>query len=171
MDTISASSDLSLRDASAADAPALASIYNHYVLTTAISFEEDPVAAAAMAGRITELQADGLPWLVAERGGIIIGYAYASKWRVRPAYRFAVETSVYVAAAAVGGGAGKALYRALLARLRERGFHLAIAGIALPNDASIALHERFNFEKTAHFKEVGFKFGQWRDVGYWQLLL
>lgn len=162
---------VTVRDAGPADAAAITAIYQPYVLETAISFEEQAVDIEEMARRIAAAQSAGLPWLGAICDGELVGYAYASQWRVRPAYRHAVETSVYVARAAHGRGAGRALYTALLARLRSDGKHLAIAGIALPNEASIALHESFGFEKAAHFKEVGFKFGEWRDVAYWQLLL
>jgi L-amino acid N-acyltransferase YncA len=160
-----------MRDARVDDAEAIASIYNHYVLTTSISFEETAVAAIDMAGRVADVQAGGLPWLVAEIDGVVAGYAYATKWRARHAYRFSVETSVYLAHEAAGKGIGGALYRVLLERLRGGGYHLAIGGIALPNAASVALHEKMGFEKVAHFGEVGFKFGQWTDVGYWQLKL
>ncbi len=164
-----------LREATSDDAAAIAAIYNHYVLESAISFEEEAVAAAAMAQRIADVQAAGLPWLVAcgpgDDGVKILGYAYATKWRVRHAYRYSVETSVYLAPDAAGRGLGAALYAALLERLKQAGCHLAIGGIALPNPASIALHEKCGFEKVAHYKEVGFKFGAWRDVGYWQRLL
>jgi L-amino acid N-acyltransferase YncA len=162
---------LNIRGASVEDAESTASIYNHFVLTTSISFEEAEVAVAEMAGRIADVHAAGLPWLVAEQDGIIAGYAYATKWRVRHAYRFSVESSVYLAPAQAGRGIGTALYRALLERLREGGYHLAIGGIALPNPASIALHEKLGFEKVAQFREVGFKFDRWTDVGYWQLAL
>jgi L-amino acid N-acyltransferase YncA len=162
---------LNIRDASVEDAESIASIYNHFVLTTAISFEEAEVPVMEMAGRIADLQASGLPWLVAELDGVVAGYAYATKWRARHAYRFSVETSVYLAPDQAGKGVGTALYEALLMRLREAGYHLAIGGIALPNAASVALHEKLGFEKVAHFKEVGFKFGRWTDVGYWQLVL
>jgi phosphinothricin acetyltransferase len=162
---------LTIRPACGADAAAIAAIYQPYVLETTISFEEQAVGAEEMAGRIAAIGEAGLPWLVACAEGVLIGYAYASKWRARPAYRHAVETSVYVAGGAHGRGAGRALYGALLDRLRADGLHLAIGGIALPNEASIALHERFGFEKVAHFKQVGFKFGEWRDVAYWQLML
>lgn len=164
-----------IRAAGSGDAAAIAAIYNHYVLESAISFEEAAVDAGAMAQRIAEVQAAGLPWLVAETpaddGMLMLGYAYSSKWRVRHAYRYSVETSVYLTPTAAGRGIGSALYDDLLARLKQAGCHLAIGGIALPNAASIALHEKHGFEKVAHFREVGFKFGQWRDVGYWQLLL
>lgn len=162
---------MNIRDASVEDAEPFASIYNHFVLTTSISFEEAEVPAIEMAGRIADVQAAGLPWLVAEKDGVVAGYAYATKWRVRHAYRFSVETSVYLAPVHAGKGIGTALYEALLARLREGGYHLAIGGIALPNAASVALHEKLGFEKVAQFNEVGFKFDHWTDVGYWQLML
>ena len=160
-----------IRDAHASDAPAIAAIYNPYILETTISFEEEPVPDADMARRVADVQAAGLPWLVAEEGGAVIGYAYATKWRVRHAYRHSVETSVYLAPAAARKGIGTALYEALFARLRAGEYHLAIGGIALPNEASVALHEKMGYEKAAHFKEVGFKFGRWLDVGYWQKTL
>lgn len=162
---------MQLRDAQAADAAAITAIYNHYVLNTAISFEEEAVSAADMAGRIADVQAGGLPWLVAESGGAVVAYAYATKWRARQAYRFSVESSVYVAAGQVRAGLGKMLYRALIARLRAGGVHLVIGGIALPNEASVGLHEAMGYVKAAHFAEVGRKFGHWIDVGYWQLRL
>jgi L-amino acid N-acyltransferase YncA len=162
---------LNIRDASVEDAESTASIYNHFVLTTSISFEEAEVPVTEMAGRIADVQAAGLPWLVAEQDGIIAGYAYATKWRVRHAYRFSVESSVYLAPAQAGKGIGTALYRALFERLRAGGYHRVIGGIALPNPASIALHEKLGFEKVAQFREVGFKFDRWTDVGYWELAL
>lgn len=162
---------MNIRDAHVEDAESFASIYNHFVLTTSISFEEAEVPAIEMAGRIADVQAAGLPWLVADVDGVVAGYAYATKWRVRHAYRFSVETTVYLAPASAGQGLGTSLYRALIERLRDGGFHLAIGGIALPNPASIALHEKLGFEKVAEFREVGLKFGRWTDVGYWQLKL
>ena len=162
---------VNIRDATVEDAETIAAIYQHYVLTTSISFEEAEVPAIEMAGRIADVQAAGLPWLVAEIDGAVAGYAYATKWRVRHAYRFSVETTVYLAPASAGRGRGTSLYRALIDRLRDGGFHLAIGGIALPNPASIALHEKLGFEKVAEFREVGFKFDRWTDVGYWQLKL
>lgn len=129
-----------LRDATADDADAIAAIYNHYVATTAISFEEDPVTVAAMRQRIADVQQAGLPWLVALVDGKVGGYAYATPWRVRAAYRFSVESSVYVDPAQARSGQGSALYARLLVRLREAGLHLVVGGIALPNAASIALH-------------------------------
>jgi L-amino acid N-acyltransferase YncA len=159
-----------LRDASATDADAIAAIYNHYVAATTISMETDPVTNDDMASRIAGIQDAGLPWLVLAEDGRVCGYAYASKWRARPGYRHAVESSVYIDPALRGRGYGVALYRALLARLEGR-FHSVIGGIALPNAASIALHERLGFRQVACFHEVGHKFGDWVDVGYWQLTL
>ena len=160
---------MDVRDATADDAGTIAGIYNHYVETTVISFEEQPVTQGEMRQRIMDLQRDGLPWLVAVIDGHVAAYAYASKWRVRAAYRFSVESTVYVDENHAGQGLGTLLYAALLARLRAAGLHLVVGGIALPNDASVALHEKMGFKKVAHFSEVGFKFGRWIDVGYWEL--
>jgi len=160
-----------IRPATVADADRICTIYNHYIATTTISFEEEAVKAADMAQRIADVGAAKLPWLVMLDGDTLIGYAYATKWRVRAAYRFAVETSVYLDPQHAGKGAGTVLYEALLAELRQRDLHLAIGGIAQPNEASVRLHERLGFEKVAHFSEVGLKFGRWIDVGYWQLKL
>lgn len=162
---------MKIRNATADDATAIAAIYNHFVDTTVITFEESRVDDEEMRQRIANLQAMDLPWLVAEHGGIVVGYAYAAQWRTRHAYRFSVESSVYVAPDYAGKGIGSALYCDVFARLRQSGYHLVIGGITLPNTASVALHEKLGFEKVAHFKEVGFKFERWLDVGYWQLKL
>ena len=160
-----------IRSVHNSDAAAIARIYNHYVATTAVSFEEQPVSEEEMRGRIAEVSNADLPWLVLEQDGQLAGYAYASKWKGRCAYRFSVETTVYLDAALGRRGLGSRLYQALFSALRERGVHVALGGIALPNPASVALHEKFGMKKVAHFREVGFKFDQWRDVGYWQLVL
>jgi phosphinothricin acetyltransferase len=160
----------SIRAAAAGDPAAIAAIYNHYVARTVITFEEEPVSAPEMARRI-EATSASLPWLVAEREGEVVGYAYATPWRARSAYRFSVEVTVYVDPDRPRLGIGRRLYEALLPELHARGIHAAFGVIALPNDASVALHERFGFEKVAHLREVGFKFDRWIDVGYWQLLL
>lgn len=162
---------MQIRPAQADDAPAIAAIYNPFIANTTISFEEQAVTDAEMARRIADVQAAGLPWLVMEHDGKVAGYAYATKWRVRHAYRFSVESSVYLAPEHAGRGVGSALYAALLERLEALGCHLVIGGIALPNERSIALHEKLGFEKVAQFREVGFKFGRWLDVGYWQKTL
>ena len=161
-----------IRTVTAADAAAIAGIYNHYIANTDVTFEEQALDALAMAGRITDVGEAGLPWLVAEgEPGQVLGYAYASRWNGRCAYRFAVEITVYLASDATSRGLGSRLYAALFQALRERSMHVVIAGIALPNEASIALHEKFGMEKVAHFREVGCKFDRWIDVGYWQGIL
>ena len=160
-----------IRSASEHDADAIVGIYNHYVLKTAITFEEHAVSAADMAARIQDVLANALPWLVVEESGVIVGYAYASKWRTRHAYRYSVESTVYLAGNQSGKGLGTQLYAALLAQLREKGFHMVIGGIALPNAGSVALHEKCGFQQVALFKEVGFKFERWIDVGYWEVKL
>jgi L-amino acid N-acyltransferase YncA len=160
-----------IRQAIAADANAIADIYSRYVLETVVTFEEQPVSPPEIAERIAEVTAVPLPWLVKEQAGAIVGYAYASKWKGRCAYRFSVETTVYLAPDSIGRGIGTELYQALLTHLKALGLHVAIGGIALPNAASVALHEKLGFRRVAQFSEVGFKFGKWIDVGYWELIL
>ena len=162
---------MNIRPATALDAAPICAIYNPYVASTAISFEEAPVSEEDMARRIADVGAAGLPWLVLEADGRIAGYAYATKWRVRPAYRTSVESSIYLDPAFAGRGLGRQLYGALLDELRRRELHVVIGGIALPNANSIALHEKLGFRKVAHFSEVGRKFGRWTDVAYWELKL
>lgn len=151
------------------DAISIAEIYNHYISETIITFETEVVSPENMFDRISKIQSDELPWLVAEDdSGKVIGYAYASKWRERFAYRFSAEVTVYLSPNYSGKGIGTQLYEALFSELKLRSIHSVIGGIALPNQASVALHEKFGLEKVAHFKEVGYKFNQWLDVGYWQ---
>ena len=163
--------NLIVRPALVTDAEAIARIYNYYVQNTVITFEEEPVSAQAMATRIAETQNLSLPWLVAEVDGAIVGYAYARKWRERSAYRYSRETTIYLERGYEGRGIGKTLYSGLLPLLRERGIHVAIGGVALPNDASVALHEKLGFQLVATFRQVGFKHDRWVDVAYWQLVL
>ena len=160
-----------IRAVTAADGAVLARIYNYYVANTIVTFEEAPLSADDMVARVAETQAANLPWLVALVPAGVVGYAYASRWKGRCAYRYSAEVTVYLDAAVVGQGLGTQLYTALFDSLRRSGCHVAIGGIALPNAASVALHEKFAMQKVAHFGEVGFKFGRWVDVGYWQLTL
>jgi L-amino acid N-acyltransferase YncA len=160
-----------VRNARPRDAGRIATIYNHYISQTIVTFEESPIESAEMAARIDDVLAAGLPFLVVESGGEVVGYAHASKWKGRCAYRFSVEVSAYLHHDVVGRGFGSTLYQELCPRLADNGFHALIGGIALPNDASIRLHEKFGFEQVARFPEVGFKFGRWIDVGYWQCVL
>ena len=163
--------DVTIRPAVETDAAAIAAIYAHYVRETTITFEEDVVTPGDMGARMAAVAAAGLPWLVVSRGPDVYGYAYATPWRPRTAYRFSAETTVYLAHDAVGRGLGTRVYTDLLARLTDLGLHVALGGIALPNAASVALHESCGFRKVAHLSEVGFKFGRWVDVGYWQRAL
>ena len=160
-----------IRPADAADAPALARIYNHYVRETIVTFEETEVSPDDMSARLVATTTGGLPWLVAIRDGEVCGYAYASPWRPRSAYRFSVETTIYLDPHQTRSGIGTRLYADLLARLEGLGLHAALGGIALPNPSSVALHEKFGFRKVAHLTEVGLKFDTWIDVGYWERLL
>ena len=162
--------DIVIRPATGADASALAGIYNPYVTETIITFEEAAVAPPEMAARVAEADAAGLPFLVAEVRGVPAAFACASKWKGRCAYRHTAETTVYVGRDHWRHGLGSALYVELLSLLQQAGFHAAIGGIALPNEPSVALHERLGFVQVARFREVGFKFGRWIDVGYWQRL-
>lgn len=158
-----------IRDASKNDSEAVAHIYNYYIENTVISFEEQTVSGSDIQRRVETVQEAGLPWLVAVEDNVVLGYAYATKWKERSAYRFSVETSVYLSSHAQGRGLGVALYEAMFPRLKAKGIHAVIGGIALPNPASVALHEKMGMKKVAHFEKVGFKFNQWQDVGYWQL--
>ena len=160
-----------IRHATPSDAEAIRGIYNHYVLNTTVSFEEEAVAPEEMARRVEAVAAAGLPWLVLEEEGRLVGYAYATPWKTRSGYRHSVESSVYLEPAALGKGHGSRLYSELLAALRSRALRTAIGGIALPNEGSVALHEKLGFRKVAHFECVGWKLERWVDVGYWQLML
>ena len=159
---------MTIRPVTAADATAVAEIYNYYITNTVVTFEETEVSAAEIARRIREVQMASLPWLVAERSARVIGYAYAGKWNTRSAYRFSAEITVYLDHGQARLGIGSELYRYLFPILQARGIRAVMGGIALPNEASVALHEQFGLSKVAHFKEVGFKFNRWIDVGYWQ---
>jgi L-amino acid N-acyltransferase YncA len=159
-----------IRSATSDDAAAICAIYNHYVLKTPVTFEEEEISVSAMTERIREITAS-FPWLVFERAGAVIGYAYAGRWKVRSAFRHTVETTVYLQKDCGGGGFGSQLYRRLIDDLKPLKMHSLIGGIALPNPASVALHEKFGFRKVGHFNQVGWKFGQWIDVGYWELIL
>jgi phosphinothricin acetyltransferase len=159
-----------IRAATANDAARIGDIYNHYVAHTVITFEEEPIGVAEMRSRITAVTAT-LPWLVAEFDGAVCGYAYATPWRARSAYRFAVETTVYLSPQSAGQGRGSELYARLIEELRARKLHCALGIIALPNPASVAVHEKLGFRKVAELSQVGWKFGRWVDVSYWQLML
>lgn len=155
-----------IREATVADTGAIADIYNYYVLNTVITFELDPVIPQEIINRMERYKEAG-PYLVSEEDGEVIGYAYTSKFRERPAYEHSVETSIYLKNGCGGKGLGTKLYAELLSQITLQR-HTIIGGIALPNEASIRLHEKCGFRKVAQFSEVGRKFGRWIDVGFWQ---
>ena len=160
-----------IRPASRDDAQRIADIYNHYVLNSTITFEEAAVSPLEISSRLQTIESRGLPWLVSEEDGVVMGFAYASTWKTRHAYRFTVEITIYLAQDAASSGRGSDLYKSLFNKLRALPVHAAVACIALPNLHSVALHEKFGMKKVAHFNEVGFKFDRWLDVGYWQVNL
>jgi len=160
-----------IREVKESDAAPIAAIYNYYIQNSVVSFEEEQLSADDVIRRMQEVKDLGFPWIVAEDQGEIVGYAYATKWRDRSAYRFSAEVTVYVSNESTSRGWGTRLYESLFSKLETMKIHVVIGGIALPNDASVALHEKFGMTKAAHYKEVGRKFGQWLDVGYWQKIL
>ncbi|MCL1090287.1 N-acetyltransferase family protein [Shewanella profunda] len=160
-----------IRQVKKEDAYNIAKIYNYYIENTSVTFELKPVSTPEMEQRIEDACNSELPWLVAENNGHIIGYCYASKWKGRCAYRYSVEVTVYLDFSITSQGWGTMLYEQLLTQLKSLQVHAVIGGIALPNEASVALHEKFGMKKVAHFKEVGRKFENWVDVGYWQCIL
>ncbi len=156
-----------VRIASISDAAAIQGIYGPMVERTSISFELEPPTVEEMAHRI-ESTLPKYPYLVAEREGLVVGYAYASQHRAREAYQWSVDVTVYVAPEAHRSGIARALYARLIPVLERQGFHTAYAGIALPNEGSVGLHEALGFEHLGTYTEVGFKQGKWHDVGYWR---
>jgi L-amino acid N-acyltransferase YncA len=156
-----------IRLATEDDAAAMAAIYAPYVRDTAISFEIEPPDAAAFEKKLGDVMKLA-PWLVWDEGGEVLGYAYASSFRARPAYRFTVETSIYVRSDTRGRGVGRALYAELLRRLAAQGFKRAIGGMTLPNPESARLHQSLGFERVGAFHAVGYKFGKWHDVEFWE---
>ena len=158
-----------VRPATADDAAAIAAVYAPYVRETVVSFEADPPDAAELLRRMTAVPR--LPWLVAEEDGAIVGFAYASGHRAREGYRWAADCSVYLDGTHRGRGIGRALYDGLLPLVRDLGYVTLHAGIALPNEASVRLHEALGFRPVGVYENVGHKHGAWHDVGWWQLLL
>lgn len=160
-----------IREVMLTDAPALAEMYNYYIRTSIITFEETGITSDEMERRIRRITLEqGFPYIVLEENGALLGYAYATTWRERNAYRFSVESTIYIHPEHFGKGAGSQLYGVLLPMLQSRGIKAVIGGISLPNEASVRIHEKFGFEKVAHFKRVGYKFDTWIDVGFWELL-
>lgn len=152
------------------DAVQILDIYRPYVENTSISFETDVPSHDEMETRIDRVLHEN-PWLVYEEKNTILGYAYASKHRERAAYRWSIDISIYVRKECRGKRIGKALYTSLLSLLKLQGYCNAYAGICLPNESSVGIHEYFGFKKIAQYNKAGYKFGQWHDVGWWELFL
>ncbi|MBK6507323.1 MAG: N-acetyltransferase [Ignavibacteria bacterium] len=159
-----------IRKALVSDAQGICRIYNHYVENSTVTFETEVVSDELMKDRIERVSAN-YPWLVIEEDGEILGYAYATRWKERQAYNFTAECAVYVDKCNHAKGIGNGLYSELITECKNAGLHLLIAGIALPNEASLILHEKLGFAYVGKFPEVGKKFGNWIDVGYWTLKL
>lgn len=159
-----------VRNATIDDVNQITDIYNYYILNTTVTFEKTPVSNDIIEERIAQIQVK-YPWLVLENEGQIQGFAYATEWKPRGAYRHSVESTVYLRNGESGRGYGSELYSELINLLKNLKVHTVIGGISQPNEDSIALHEKFGYKKVAHFKEVGHKFDQWVDVAYWQLIL
>lgn len=157
---------IEIRDALPSDAAELAAVYNHYILHTTTTFEETSVDAEEMLRRLRSVRGS-YPWLVVQVNGILAGYAYAHAFHERSAFRHTAETSIYLHPDYTRRGLGTLLYETLLPRLDAQGCHVLIAAIALPNPASVILHEQFGFRPAGQLPEVGYKFNQWLDVGYW----
>jgi phosphinothricin acetyltransferase len=162
-----------IRNVRPEDAEAIATIYNHYITDTLITFETESITAKEVQRRVAETQSHGFPWIVKlDANDQIVGYAYADYWRKRIAYRHSVESAVYVSHEQHGKGYGNALYVELLERLRASdSVHVVVGVITVPNEASIALHKKLGFAEGAIYREVGRKFDQWIDVQTLQLKL
>jgi phosphinothricin acetyltransferase len=160
-----------VRLALAGDLAAMARIYSYYVESTPQTFDLDPPSAADWRQRWEVAREAERPWFVTEADGGVVGFVLMSGFRPKAAYARTVECTIYLDPAAVGDGLGRPLYEAALAEAARRGFHVAVAGITLPNRGSVALHESLGFERVGVFREVGHKLGEWRDVSWWQRML
>ncbi len=160
---------MKIRSVKPLDAGRIAEIYNYYIENTIITFETEKITAAEMKKRIASHR-DGL-FIVGEVEGRIIGYAYADQFQERAAYEYTRELSIYLDSEWTGKGYGMILYEALFDRLKKSKYKVLVGGIALPNDASVKLHRKYGFKKVANFEKVGYKFGKWIDVGYWELII
>jgi phosphinothricin acetyltransferase len=158
---------LEIRDARPADAASLLAIYTPFVTGTAVSFEDEPPSVEEFTQRIVAAQSRWA-WLVAERAGRIAGYAYATAFRQRAAYRWSTEVSAYLGPDCRGLGIGRALYERLIDVLAAKGYCTAYAGIALPNEPSVRFHQALGFTAVGVFRRAGWKFGAWHDVSWWQ---
>ncbi|MEJ2594477.1 MAG: GNAT family N-acetyltransferase [bacterium] len=159
-----------IRTAEKRDIDQICDIYNYYVQHSIATFDEKEMSGPEMEEYLSGIM-NNYPWLVYESVGEVLGYAYVSPWKSRSAYKYSLESTIYIHPDYIRKGIGTRLYSVLISRAKELGFHALIGGISLPNPASVALHEKMGFQKIGQFCEVGFKFDKWVDVGYWELLL
>lgn len=158
---------MNIQEVTLEDAEKVADVYNYYIQNTHHTFETEPLSIELMRKRIDKVTED-YPFLVAENDGQILGYAYASQFKLRQAYEYSAEVAIYVKNESKKRGIGSLLYKNLFEKLADTDVHTVVAGISLPNDASVKFHEKLGFEKVAHFKEIGYKLGRWIDIGYWE---
>lgn len=159
-----------IRTVDISDAKGITEIYNEYILSSKCTFETDPLSHEEIASRIKNVNQE-YPWLVYTENDSVLGYTYASKWKERSAYHHTVEIGIYIHSGNLHKGIGTILIKELIEHLKDQSVHSVVCGIALPNPPSVVLFENFGFKKVAHFHEVGRKFDEWIDVGYWQLIL
>ncbi|PKQ46967.1 GNAT family N-acetyltransferase [Confluentibacter flavum] len=157
-----------IRDVNIQDAKQIVDIYNYYVLNSIVTLDLVPFSTQDFEEKIKTIS-NQFPFIVYEENNVLLGYAYANTFRTKPAYNNTVELTIYLKYDELGKQIGKKMYSELLDQLKKQNYHVVIGGLTLPNDASIKLHENLGFEKVAHFKEVGYKFNKWHDVGFWQL--
>jgi phosphinothricin acetyltransferase len=163
--------NMEIRNVTLNDAKAICDIYNYYIENTAVTFETQPVSVSEMQDRIRDAIDFGYPYYIGEANGRIIGYCYAHRWNNRCSYITTQEVSIYLDIQKTGKGYGSLFFEHLLQNADRKNVHTIIAGICIPNEGSVRLHEKFGFRQISHFKEIGKKFNQWRDVGHWQLIL
>ncbi|GAA4235927.1 GNAT family N-acetyltransferase [Postechiella marina] len=159
-----------IRDFNKKDIKQLLDIYNYYVLNSIVTFDIEPLSLSTFTEKVTRINND-YPFIVFEEDNQVLGYAYGSKWRPKPAYKQTVESTVYVKNGVHGKQIGTKLYQELLRLFKQEDYHVVLGGLTLPNNASVKLHQKFGFEQVAHFKAVGRKFDTWLDVAFWQLKL
>lgn len=159
-----------IRDVTINDVKQIVDIYNYYVLNSIVTLDLIPFSEQDFEEKIKIISSQ-FPFIVYEENNVLLGYAYSNTFRMKPAYNKTVELTIYLKHDELGKQIGKKMYSELLDRLKKQNYHVVIGGLTLPNDASIKLHENFGFEKVAHFKEVGYKFDKWHDVGFWELIL
>lgn len=160
---------MNIRKVNPTDAAQIAEIYNYYIKNTHQTFETDPLGADEMRRRIGETS-ENYPYLVAEEDGEILGYTYATQFKLSQEYEYSTAVSIYVKHDAKQKGLGTRLYLKLFDELAETDFHAIVAAISLPNEMGVRFHEKLGFTKVAHFREIGYKLGRWVDVGYWELI-